>query len=294
MVTYRAATSPAAVERCEHVKPRVRPLNLPAVHRKTSTCARAGTVQVCPPARLRISIALFLWTTLGVGAVMFAQTGPLINAQTWHPGVGVDVGGTTLLMNTDADVDLEAYPIIPQVLADNTRDVEFRLSPNGSVLYARAFGSALTGLCSPTMNQVYFFNIVQDNATTGHLETIFNGGLCTNGPVPDHDGLYEVPGQLQHIAYLVEPKDAPIAVRQSVHWINLNGVNERGATELNVDVDGLFFDFTPDGFAVLVKHGTVQPPTTADRRFHDQRRRWRSVWFTESGTKCLRGRRASG
>ena len=59
---------------------------------------------------------------------------------------------------------------------------------------------AATGLCSPTMNQIYLFNIVPDNDTSGHLETIFNGGLCTNGPVPDHDGLYEVPGQFQHVA----------------------------------------------------------------------------------------------
>ena len=80
MVSYRAATSPAAVGRCEQVEPTVRPLNLPAMHRKTSTCARAATVQVCPPARLRISMAVFLWTTLGIGAVVFAQTGPLINA----------------------------------------------------------------------------------------------------------------------------------------------------------------------------------------------------------------------
>ncbi|MCH8147138.1 MAG: DUF11 domain-containing protein, partial [Planctomycetes bacterium] len=209
-------------------------------------------------------IAVFVWTAIGVGTVALAQTGPLIDAQTWQAGVGVDQGGTTLLMNTDGDLDLETYPIIPQVLADSSVDVEFRLSPNGSVLYARAFGSALTGLCSSTKNQVYFFNIVQDNNTSGHLVTIFNGGLCTNGPGPDHDGLYEVPGRLQHIAYVVEPKDSPIDIRQSVHWINLNGVNESGSTELNVDVDGLYFDFTPDGFAVLVKHGIVDFLNTAD------------------------------
>ena len=80
----------------------------------------------------------------------------------------------------------------------------------------------------------------------------------------DYEGLYEVPGRSQHIAYLVEPKDSPVGTRQSVHWINRNGVNERGSTELNVDVDGLFFDFTPVGFAVLVKHGIVDPPNTAD------------------------------
>ncbi len=257
-------TRPPAVERVGRIEPAAQPVNWPAKHGMKSRCAVSYMAHRPESARSTVGIAVFLWTAFGVGTVAFAQTGPLIDAQTWQGGVGVAQGGTTLLMNTDADVDLETYPIIPQVLADNSVDVEFRISPNGTILYARAFGSALTGLCSPTMNQIYFFNIVQDDDASGHLETIFNGGLCTNGPVPDHDGLYELPGQFQHVAYLVEPKDSPIAARQSVHWINLNGVDESGSTELNVDVDGLFFDFTPDGFAVLVKHGIVQPPNTAD------------------------------
>lgn len=191
----------------------------------------------------------------------FAQTGPLMGGQSWQGGVGPD--GSILRINTDGDPEPETYPIIPEVLANNSGDVEFLLSPNGSVVYARAFGSALSASCSPGGNQIYFFRPVQDTDATGHLETIFNGGLCINGP-PDHEGLYEVFGQGQHMAYAVEPVGTSAPTRQNVHWVNLNGFNDSGRTVLNVDVDGVFFEFTPDGFAALVKHGVATQPGDAD------------------------------
>lgn len=200
--------------------------------------------------------------TTWFAAMAAAQTGPLVDNLNWQGGVGVSSGN--LLVNTDGDPALESYPIIPMQLADNVVDVDFELSPGGDIIFARAFGSALTGACSTGDNQPYFFRLVQDNDSGGHLETIFNGGVCLNGPVPDHEGLYRSPDGRQYIAYMVEPKDSSASVRQAVHWFNLNGLNERGETQLNVDVDGIYIQFTPDGSAVLVKHGLVSQPTDAD------------------------------
>ncbi len=196
---------------------------------------------------------------LGIAMPCLAQ--PYIDGQNW---TSVAVGGGSLQFNTDGDPALESYPIIPAVLLNNSVDVQFRRSPNASVIYARAFGSALTGVCSPGDGQVYMFNVVQDNDSGGHLETIYNGGLCLNGGLPDHNGLYEVGGQSQHIAYFVEAKDMPSSTRQFAHWIDLNDTNALGSTELNVDVDGVFFKFQPDGESAFVKHGLLSQPTSSD------------------------------
>lgn len=193
-------------------------------------------------------------------ATAWAQTGPFQNSQNW-----ITVGGsTTLLINTDADATLEQYPVTIPILANNVGDVDFRSSADGSLVYARAFGSALSGACAPTDNQIYFFRTVQDNDAGGHLDTVFNGGVCINGPLPDDDGLFQAPVGGQEIAFVVEAKDQPSSTRQSVHWFNLNGVNERGESLLNVDVDAVFFDFAPDGTAAIVKHGLPIQPTSAD------------------------------
>jgi hypothetical protein len=207
-------------------------------------------------------LLLFLVVLAMLPGQALAQVGPFIDAQTWRGGVGID--GDTLLINTDGDVDSERYPIIPQILADHSTDADYRLNPDGTILYVRVWGDALSWHCTGTDNQVYFFRLIQDTDTTGHLEAIFNGYLCINGPFPDHDGLYEVPGQTQHVAYLVEAKDMPSSTRQDVHWFNLNVDGEHSVTDLNVDVDGLYFDFTPEGTAVLVKHGWEHLGTTAD------------------------------
>jgi uncharacterized repeat protein (TIGR01451 family) len=184
-----------------------------------------------------------------------------INGQNWTT---VAKNGSNLEFNTDGDPTLETYPIIPTVLSNNSVDVDFRRSPDASIVYARAFGNALTGVCSPGEGQVYMFNVVQDNDSGGHLEIIYNGGLCLNDGAPDHVGLFEVPGQSQHVAYLVEAKDMPSSTRQFVWWIDLNDIDALGGTELNVDVDGVFIKFAPDGESVLVKHGLPAQPTTSD------------------------------
>jgi len=189
-----------------------------------------------------------------------AQVGPFQDNQNWI-AVG---GGATLLINTDADATLEQYPVTTPVLVNNIGDVEFSSSADGSIVYARAFDSALAAACETTDNQIYFFRTVQDNDAGGHLDTIFNGGLCINGPLPDHDGLFQAPIGGNEVAYIVEAKDSAAATRQSVHWFNLNGVNERGESLLNVDVDGLFIDFAPDGSAAIVKHGLLVQPTSSD------------------------------
>ncbi len=204
----------------------------------------------------------FCWIIAVVGVVAVPCLGqPYINGQNWTL-IGVSNG--ELLINTDGDPTLERYPIITQVLLDNVGDVQFSRSPDASVVYARAFGSALTGVCSAGEGQVYMFNVVQDNDSGGHLEVVYNGGLCLNGGLPDHVGLYEVPGQSQHIAYFVEAKDMPSSTRQFVRWIDLNGLDALASTELNVDVDGVFFKFQPDGESAFIKHGLLAQPTAAD------------------------------
>ncbi len=195
----------------------------------------------------------------GAGIPCLAQ--PYIDGQNW---TSVAVGGGSLQFNTDGDPALESYPIIPMVLADNAVDVQFMRSSDASVIYARAFGSALTGVCSAGEGQIYMFDVVQDNDNGGHLETIYNGGLCLNGGLPDHEGLYEVSGQSQHVAYFVEAKNMPSSTRQFVHWIDLNDTDALGSTELNVDVDGIFFKFEPDGESAFVKHGLLVQPMASD------------------------------
>ncbi|MCA9251952.1 MAG: DUF11 domain-containing protein [Phycisphaerales bacterium] len=202
-----------------------------------------------------------LVATVLLGSALPCLAQPFVNGQNW---TSVAVGGGSLQFNTDGDAALESYPIIPPVLANNAVNVQFMRSPDASVVYARAFGSALTGVCSPTEGQVYMFDVVQDNDSGGHLETIYNGGLCLNGGLPDHEGLYEVPGQSQHIAYFVEAKSTPSSTRQFVHWIDLNDTDSLGSTELNVDVDGVFFKFQPDGESAFVKHGLLVQPMAAD------------------------------
>lgn len=193
-------------------------------------------------------------------AAAWGQVGPFQNNQNW-----ITVGGsTTLLINTDADATLEQYPLTTQILVNNIGDVRVRSSADGSIVYIRAVDTALTGACSSTENQIYFFRTVQDNDAGGHLDMIFNGGLCINGPLPDHDGLFQAPIGTNEVAYIVEAKDSPSSTRQSVHWFNLNGVNERGESLLNVDVDGGFIDFAPDGAAAIVKHGLLVQPAQSD------------------------------
>jgi len=46
-----------------------------------------------------------------------------------------------------------------------------------------------------------------------------------------------------------------------VHWINLNGTDQSGATDMNVDVDRI--TFTPDGTVALVKQ-LGSPATDSD------------------------------
>ena len=106
---------------------------------------------------------------------------PYVDGQNWQGGVGVN--GRDIMLNTDADPEPERYPIIPQALADNSIDVQFLRSPDSSIVYARAFGSALTGVCSSGDAQVYMFAVVQDDDNGGHLETIFNGGLSMSSHV---------------------------------------------------------------------------------------------------------------
>lgn len=205
------------------------------------------------------------WTMLlgsAPAALGQIETGAFVAPSNW--GVGVAFSNGNLLIDTDADPALETYPLTVPQLVNNAASVQFLLSPDRSVVYARAFGSALTGLCDPTDNQIYFFRVVQDNDAGGHLETILNGGLCINGPLPDEDGLFERPGRLRHVAFIVEAKDMPSSTTQTIHWIDLNGVDERGSTNLTVDIEAISLRFAPDGIVALVKHDVGNQPMEAD------------------------------
>ena len=216
-----------------------------------------------PPAARRVAPRTFARADL-IGAVILAVVGavaprlcaqtPFIGTQNWTTPVGVNPAGDSAELDMDQDGTVESY-LLPSHLHGQVSNTGLLASPNRQILYLRAFGSALQPSCSnpnPTGNQIYFFRFVKDSATTGHLQTILGGSLCINGPQPDHDGLYEVAGQSQHVAYIVEPADFG-ASTQSVHWINLNGVEEYAVTTLSVDVD-LPFMFEPTGLAALFKH----------------------------------------
>ncbi len=189
-----------------------------------------------------------------------AQTGVFVGSQSLSGGVGVN--GGSLLVNTDADPTLETYPIPIQHWIDNVSNVEFRTDSSASVMYIRAFGSALAASCQSGKNQVYFYRIVQDNDTGGHLEEIYNEDLCVNGPSPDHDGVFASAGQIQHVAYIVEPSDSA-ASTQRMHFFNLNGFDEHQVVLLNDEIDNPFL-FSPDGTLAFMKHGLLIQPTEAD------------------------------
>ncbi|HRW53784.1 MAG TPA: hypothetical protein P5081_12940 [Phycisphaerae bacterium] len=190
---------------------------------------------------------------------VIAQTGPFINPVNFTL-VGGDTG--VVRFNADPDPTLEEFTIPLTHLVDHQVDVEFSVSPDASVVMARSFGSALVGSCQSGRNQVYFFSVNLTSTDGGSLVTIYNENLCVNGPGPDHVGLFEAPGQSQHVAFLVEPNGAGETMDR-LHLFNLNGIDEHAVVLLNDDID-IPFLFTPDGTMALFKHGVISQPTNAD------------------------------
>lgn len=188
------------------------------------------------------------------------QTGPFIQATNFIGPTAENVG--SVLFNADADPELEEFPIPLLHLSNNQVSVEFYASPDASVVMARSFGTALTGGCASGMNQVYFFGVNLTSTSGGTLTEVYNENFCINGPVPDHFGLFEVPGQSQHVAFVVEPGDFG-STTDRVHLFNLNGVDEHAVVLLNDDVD-IPFLFSPDGTMAFFKHGHAGQPTNAD------------------------------
>ncbi|MCB9852489.1 MAG: DUF11 domain-containing protein [Phycisphaerales bacterium] len=205
---------------------------------------------------LTVTLAAIVATSQHVAA----QTGPFIQATNFIGPTAENVG--SILFNADPDPQLESFPIPLPHLLSNQGSVEFYVSPNADVVMARSFGAALTGGCSAGSNQIYYFAVNLINTDGGTLTEIYNENLCINGPVPDHSGLFEVPGQSQHIAYVVEHADFGSTTNR-VHFFNLNAVDEHAVVLLNNDVD-IPFLFSPDGSTAFFKHGLGIQPTNAD------------------------------
>ncbi len=189
---------------------------------------------------------------LALPTIASAQVGLFVNHQNFT-SIGPNNGN--LLVNTDADPALESYPITNTTWLNNIGNVDFDLSPDGTIVFIRAFGAALSQSCSGfnSPSQIYFYRLVQDNDAGGHLEEVYNEDRCINGPVPDHVGIYDFPGQPQHVAYVVE-SNAGMGTTQRMHLFDLNGLDARQVLMLNDDIDQPFL-FAPAGTYALFKHG---------------------------------------
>lgn len=209
----------------------------------------------------RPAILLFsLFVIFATQSYVAGQTGPFINAANFIGPVAENVG--VVLFNADSDPELESFAIPLPHLSANQSFVEFHVSPDASVVMARAFGAAMTGSCSIGGNQIYFFGVNLTSSSGGTLTEIYNENLCINGPVPDHVGLYYVPGQPQRVAFLVEPGQFSGSMKR-LHLFNLNGLDEHAIVLLNDDIT-IPFLFSPDGTMAFIKHGVANQPTDSD------------------------------
>lgn len=223
-------------------------------------------LQATDPARrtqrsgLRRIIGATFAVLFATASHVMAQTGPFIQPTNFIGPTAENTG--VVLFNADPDPELEEFPIPLPHLASNQGNVEFYVSPNASVVMARSFGTALTGGCPAGSNQIYYFSVNLTSTSGGTLTEIYNENLCINGPVPDHQGLFEVPGQSQHIAFVVEPGDVGSSTDR-VHFFDLNGLDAHAVVLLNDDVD-IPFLFSPDGTMAFFKHGLQAQPSVSD------------------------------
>jgi hypothetical protein len=203
-----------------------------------------------------VSVLLLAGTVMagGVPAGATLLTGAFGAGAAWD-GSGVATDGTTFSIDNDADGTPEHYPVPMALLPTSAFTFFLSAAPAPRVLYATR---ADTGCGAGSSARVFYYDVVQDTATAGHL-TAITGRCIPNGIA--FDGYARGQQPIAFVAGISLPGDGT----QTMFWTNL-GTGATGMSALTQVLDNVGFpEFAP---SVTVAFTREVPPMATTATYH--------------------------